>query len=57
MANFVVPGVVSAVAGAILGTIAVVGITAGAQQNSRPEIDRSGNANSSILNQVEYGER
>ncbi|QNG20298.1 DUF2613 domain-containing protein [Rhodococcus triatomae] len=57
MAKFLVPGVVSAVAGAVLGTVTVLGVTAAAQQNSRPEIDRSGNANSSVLNQVEYGER
>ncbi|NLG56068.1 MAG: DUF2613 domain-containing protein [Rhodococcus sp.] len=57
MAKFLVPGVVSAVAGAIVGTVAVVGITAGLSENSRPEVNRDGNAQSSILNSVEYGER
>ena len=33
------------------------GVTAAASDNTRPEIDRSGNADSSVLNQVEYGSR
>ncbi|MFC8044898.1 DUF2613 domain-containing protein [Nocardia sp. NPDC057353] len=57
MKSFAVPGLVSAVAGAVLGAIAVFVITAAAQQNERPEIDRSGNADSSLLNNVEYGSR
>ncbi|MEV0356337.1 MULTISPECIES: DUF2613 domain-containing protein [Nocardia] len=57
MKSFAVPGLVSAVAGAIIGAIAVFVITAAAQQNSRPEIDRSGDADSSLLNNVEYGSR
>ncbi len=55
--NFAVPGLISAGVGAILGLGLVLGITAGIQQNTRPEVDRSGNAESSILNQVEYGQR
>ncbi|MCJ0902035.1 hypothetical protein B2J88_09100 [Rhodococcus sp. SRB_17] len=57
MTKFLVPGVVSAVAGVVLGAAAIFGATAAASDNTRPEIDRSGNANSSILNQVEYGSR
>ncbi|TXG90013.1 DUF2613 family protein [Rhodococcus rhodnii] len=57
MAKFLVPGVVSAVVGAVLGTVAVLGVTAAAGENSRPDIDRSANADSSLLNQVEYGSR
>lgn len=55
--KFAIPGVASAVAGAVLGVIAVFAITAAVQQNSRPEIDRSGDADSSLLNSVEYGSR
>ncbi|RDI63166.1 DUF2613 domain-containing protein [Nocardia pseudobrasiliensis] len=55
--KFAVPGVASAVAGAVLGAVAVFVITIAAQQNSRPEVDRSGNASSSLLNNVEYGAR
>ena len=55
--NFLVTGVVSAVIGAVIGLGAVFGVTAAAQQNSRPDIDRSGDAGSSLLNQVEYGSR
>ncbi|WP_084385448.1 DUF2613 domain-containing protein [Rhodococcus sp. WMMA185] len=57
MQKFLVPGAVSAVIGIALGTVATLGITAAAQQNTRPEVDRSGNADSSLLNQVEYGSR
>ncbi|AWK74388.1 DUF2613 domain-containing protein [Rhodococcus oxybenzonivorans] len=57
MAKFLVPGVISAAAGVVLGAVATFGITAAAQDNTRPEIDRSGNADSSLLNQVEYGSR
>ncbi|MFC9766810.1 DUF2613 domain-containing protein [Rhodococcus jostii] len=57
MGKFLVPGVISAVVGVALGTVATLGITAAAQDNTRPEIDRSGNADSSLLNQVEYGSR
>ena len=35
----------------------IFGVTAAASDNTRPEIDRSGNADSSVLNQVEYGSR
>lgn len=55
--KFLVPGAASAVAGVVLSVVAVFGITVAAQQNKRPEIDRSGNADSSLLNQVEYGAR
>ena len=55
--NFLVPGLVSALVGAVLGIGVVLGVTAAAEQNSRPAIDRSGNAGSSLLNQVEYGNR
>lgn len=57
MAKFLVPGAASAAIGAVVGVIAVVGVTFAIQDNTRPEIDRSGNADSSILNQVEYGTR
>ncbi|MCM6777448.1 DUF2613 domain-containing protein [Nocardia sp. CDC159] len=55
--KFAVPGVASAVAGAVLGVVAVFGITMAMAQNSRPDVDRSGNASSSLLNNVEYGAR
>ncbi|MFD0365510.1 DUF2613 domain-containing protein [Nocardia sp. GCM10030253] len=55
--KFAVPGVASAVAGAVLGAIAVLIITVAVQQNSRPDIDRSGDSDSSLLNNVEYGSR
>ncbi|WP_137723907.1 DUF2613 domain-containing protein [Prescottella subtropica] len=57
MAKFLVPGIASAVIGAVLGVGAVFGVTQAAQDNTLPTIDRSGNANSSLLNQVEYGSR
>ncbi|MBH0121718.1 DUF2613 domain-containing protein [Rhodococcus zopfii] len=57
MAKFLGPGLGSAVIGAVLGAAAVFGVTAAVQDNTRPEIDRSGNADSSLLNQVEYGSR
>lgn len=57
MAKFLVPGVASAVIGAVVGVGAVLGVTAAAQDNTLPDIDRSGKADSSILNQVEYGSR
>ena len=55
--KFAVPGVASAVAGAVLGVLSVFLITLAVQQNSRPEIDRSGDKDSSLLNTVEYGSR
>ena len=55
--KFLVPGVASAVVGAILGFGAVFGITAAASDNTRPQVDTSGNSTSSLLNQVEYGSR
>lgn len=55
--KFLGPGLASAVVGGILGLGLVLGVTAAVQQNSRPDIDRSGNADSSLLNQVEYGTR
>ncbi|ATL71193.1 DUF2613 domain-containing protein [Nocardia terpenica] len=55
--KFAVPGVASAVAGAVLGVVAVFVVTMAAQQTSRPEVDRGGNQSSSLLNNVEYGAR
>ncbi|WP_186628577.1 DUF2613 domain-containing protein [Rhodococcus sp. BP22] len=55
--KFAVPGIIAAVVGAVLGAGVVLGVTAGASDNTRPEIDRTGNADSSLLNQVEYGSR
>jgi hypothetical protein len=55
--KFAVPGVASAVAGAVIGAVAVFVITAAAEQNSRPAVDRSGNASSSLLGNVDYGSR
>jgi hypothetical protein len=55
--NFLVPGLVSALVGAVLGIGVIFGVTAAAEQNSRPDVDRSGNSGSSLLNQVEYGSR
>ncbi|MFC4604130.1 DUF2613 domain-containing protein [Rhodococcus kronopolitis] len=55
--KFLVPGVASAVIGAVLGLGAVLGVTAAASDNTRPQIDTSGNSTSSLLNQVEYGSR
>ena len=57
MTKFLVPGVASAVIGAVLGAGVIFGVTAAASDTTRPEIDRSGNADSSVLNQVEYGSR
>ena len=54
--KFAVPGVASAVAGAVLGVIAVFVITMAVQQNTRPDIERT-DSNSSLLNNVEYGSR
>lgn len=54
--KFAVPGVASGVAGAVLGAIAVFAITAAVQQNSRPELE-TGDPDSSLLNNVEYGSR
>lgn len=55
--KFAVPGVASAAGGALLGLVAVLLVTMAASQNSRPDIDRSGDASSSLLNNVEYGAR
>ncbi|WP_194829352.1 DUF2613 domain-containing protein [Nocardia sp. XZ_19_231] len=55
--KFAVPGLVSGLAGAILGVIAVLGITAGAQQNSIPAPEESGDPGSSLLGNVQYGSR
>ncbi|WP_433600102.1 DUF2613 domain-containing protein [Nocardia sp. CA-135953] len=54
--KFAVPGVASAVAGAVLGVIGVFVITMAVQQNTRPDIERS-DSTSSLLNNVEYGSR
>jgi hypothetical protein len=55
--KFVVPGSVSAVLGAFVGLVVVFLVTHSVEQNSRPHIDRSGDAGSSLLNNVEYGSR
>ncbi|MFE9789066.1 DUF2613 domain-containing protein [Nocardia salmonicida] len=55
--KFAVPGLVSGLAGAILGVIAVIGITAGAQQNSIPAPEESADPGSSLLGDVQYGSR
>lgn len=55
--KFAVPGLVSGLAGAILGVVVVLGITAGAQQNSIPEADTTGDPGSSLLGNVQYGSR
>lgn len=55
--KFAVPGAASAVGGALLGVIAVFVVVTAAAQNSRPDVDRSGDAGSSLLNNVEYGAR
>ncbi|GAB2661661.1 DUF2613 domain-containing protein [Nocardia goodfellowii] len=55
----VVPGLASGLTGAVLGVIAVLGITAGAQQNSipAPNGSESGDPGSSLLGSVQYGSR
>ncbi|GAD83079.1 DUF2613 domain-containing protein [Nocardia asteroides] len=55
--KFAVPGLVSGLAGAILGVIAVLGITAGAQQNSIPAPETTADPGSSVLGNVTYGSR
>ncbi|WP_405486961.1 DUF2613 domain-containing protein [Nocardia sp. NBC_00511] len=55
--KFAVPGAASAVGGALIGLAAVLVITIAASQDKRPDIDRSGDAGSSLLNNVEYGSR
>ncbi|WP_084524249.1 DUF2613 domain-containing protein [Nocardia inohanensis] len=55
--KFAVPGAASAVGGALVGLAAVLVITMAASQDSRPDIDRSGDSSSSLLNNVEYGAR
>lgn len=54
--KFLVPGVASAVVGAVLGLATVFGVTAAISDNSRPEVE-TGTPESSLLNQVEYGSR
>lgn len=55
--KFAVPGLLSGLAGAVLGVIAVFGITAGAQQNSIPAAETTADPGSSLLGNVEYGSR
>ncbi|RVW01747.1 DUF2613 domain-containing protein [Rhodococcus spongiicola] len=57
MAKFLVPGIAAAAIGALVGAGAVLGGTAAMEENTLPNIDRSENASSSLLNQVEYGSR
>ncbi|WP_280236057.1 DUF2613 domain-containing protein [Nocardia cyriacigeorgica] len=52
-----VPGLVSGLAGATLGVIAVFGITAGVQQNSIPALEPAADPGSSQLGDVAYGRR
>lgn len=54
--KFAVPGVASAVVGAVLGAISVFVITLAVQQNSVPEVSH-GDSDSSLLNNVQYGSR
>ncbi|MFF0541369.1 DUF2613 domain-containing protein [Nocardia thailandica] len=54
--KFLVPGLVSGLAGAVLGAIVVFGITAAVQQNSIPEISH-GDPSTSLLDNVQYGSR
>lgn len=54
--KFLVPGAVSAAAGALLGVVAVVAVTFAVAQNSRPDIDH-GDGSTSLLDRVEYGQR
>ncbi|RJO76810.1 DUF2613 family protein [Nocardia panacis] len=55
--KFAVPGVASAVVGGLLGVASVFLITMAVEQNSVPTIDRSGDKDSSLLNDVQYGSR
>ena len=54
--KFLVPGAISAAAGALLGAIAVVAVTFAVAQNTRPDVDH-GDGSVSLYNQVEYGQR
>lgn len=51
------PGLLSALAGGVLGVGLVLGITVAVSDNTRPDIDRSANAESSLLGVVTYGSR
>ncbi|NEW55126.1 DUF2613 domain-containing protein [Nocardia cyriacigeorgica] len=55
--KFAVSGMASGLAGATLGVIAVLGITAGVQQNSIPEPETVADPGSSQLGDVAYGSR
>lgn len=55
--KFAVPGLISAVVGIAIGFAVIVPVTSAVEGTSRPQVDRSGNAPSSILGQVEYGSR
>ncbi|MFJ4658643.1 DUF2613 domain-containing protein [Nocardia sp. NPDC088792] len=55
--KFAVPGAASAVGGALVGLAAVLVITMAGSQDKRPDIDRSNQQGSSLLNNVEYGQR
>ena len=55
--DLVRPGLLSALAGGVLGVALVLGITVAVSDNSRPDIDRSANAESSLLGIVTYGSR
>ncbi|WP_167478672.1 MULTISPECIES: DUF2613 domain-containing protein [Nocardia] len=55
--KFAVPGVASAVLGGVLGVVAVLLVTMAVEQNTVPSVDRSGDKDSSLLNNVQYGSR
>ncbi|MFE3541983.1 DUF2613 domain-containing protein [Nocardia sp. NPDC059177] len=55
--KFAVPGLISGLAGAVLGVIVVIGITAAAQQNSIPAPEATADPGSSLLGDVQYGSR
>ncbi|TQM31113.1 DUF2613 family protein [Nocardia bhagyanarayanae] len=54
--RFAAPGLVSGLAGATLGVIAVLGITTGAQQNSIPAPETTADPGSSLAG-TPYGSR
>ncbi|MFI2475721.1 DUF2613 family protein [Nocardia xishanensis] len=54
--KFAAPGLISGLAGAAIGVIAVLGITTGAQQNSIPAPETGVDPGSSLAN-TPYGSR
>ncbi|MBD8507476.1 DUF2613 domain-containing protein [Hoyosella sp. G463] len=55
--KFLVPGAIAALAGTTLAFALVIVGTGLAEQNTRPEVDRSEQAQTALLNQPEYGSR